>query len=83
MKNVLFKLCFLTLFVSACVKQNSGNKIFLNTVVPEEKGFSSQKLDSLGLFLEKAGSSSLLILVDGKLSHSHKDLKGFLEGLKK
>lgn len=34
---------------------------------PSEKGFSAEKLDSLGLFLEEAGSSALMILVDGEI----------------
>lgn len=37
----------------------------LKKVDPIEKGFSKKKLDSLGTFLDKAGSSSLMILVDG------------------
>ena len=34
---------------------------------PEAHGFFSQKLDSLACFLEKAGSSSMLLMVDGKI----------------
>ena len=34
---------------------------------PIEKGFSVSKLDSLGAFLEEAGSSALMILVDGQI----------------
>ncbi|MUP44677.1 class C beta-lactamase-related serine hydrolase [Gramella sp. BOM4] len=41
--------------------------------VPADKGFSAEKLDSLGLFLEEAGSSSLMILVDGKLVYDWGD----------
>ncbi|TRO64517.1 serine hydrolase domain-containing protein [Christiangramia sabulilitoris] len=36
-------------------------------VKPETVNFSSSRLDSLGDFLEQAGSSSLIILKDGKL----------------
>lgn len=39
----------------------------LESIDPIEKKFSKEKLDSLGLFLEQAGSSSLMILVDGKI----------------
>lgn len=34
---------------------------------PEAKGFSSQKLDSLSLFLSEAGSSAMLVMVDGEV----------------
>lgn len=34
---------------------------------PKEYGFSSDKLDTLANFLEEEGSSSMLILVDGKI----------------
>lgn len=52
----------------------SQNHISLEQIDPLEKNFSPKKLDSLGLFLEKAGSSSLLILVDGKIVYSWGDI---------
>ncbi|NMM48556.1 serine hydrolase domain-containing protein [Marinigracilibium pacificum] len=42
---------------------------------PSQKGFSEAKLDSLSHFLESAGSSSLLILVDGKIVYEFGDTK--------
>ena len=44
----------------------SQNSVFLEKIDPAKKGFSKNRLDSLGIFLEKAGSSSLMILVDGQ-----------------
>ncbi|MCW1953497.1 MAG: beta-lactamase family protein [Flavobacteriia bacterium] len=38
---------------------------------PETLNFSSQKLDSLNVFLDKAGSSSLIILKNGKIIHEY------------
>lgn len=43
-------------------------------IAPEEVGFSQIKLDSLSEFLENEGSSSLVILVDGKLAYSWGDV---------
>ncbi len=37
-------------------------------VSPEEAGFDANKLDSLAMYLEDAGSSSMMILVDGKIA---------------
>lgn len=48
-------------------KAIAQNSYKLEQVTPESKDFSSEKLDSLGLFLDKAGSSSLLLLKDGKI----------------
>ena len=42
-------------------------------VSPEANGFSAEKLDTLGAFLDKAGSSSLMILKDGKLVYEWGD----------
>ncbi|MAD97438.1 MAG: amide hydrolase [Flavobacteriaceae bacterium] len=68
MKKFIAALGIMTL-VLGCSQIEKSNYPF-EPVLPEEVGFSSQKLDSLGAFLEKAGSSSLLILVDGKLAYS-------------
>ena len=53
----------LFLLVNSTYSQNSNA---LEKIDPAKKGFSKKKLDSLGTFLEKAGSSSLMILADGK-----------------
>ncbi|MCX2742772.1 serine hydrolase [Mangrovivirga sp. M17] len=44
-------------------------------VDPNTKGFSQAKLDTLTQFLEEAGSSSLMILVDGKIVYEFGDIK--------
>ena len=43
------------------------NKHDLEYANPDSSGFSSQKLDSLSEFLNNSGSSSLLLLFDGKI----------------
>lgn len=48
-------------------KSIAQNTFEFENVKPESQDFSSEKLDSLGLFLDKAGSSSLLILKDGNV----------------
>ncbi|GAA4324784.1 serine hydrolase [Pontixanthobacter gangjinensis] len=45
----------------------SQNQFQFEKIDPVEKGFSINKLDSMGSFLEQAGSSSLMIIVDGKI----------------
>ncbi|MCG8374490.1 MAG: beta-lactamase family protein [Balneolales bacterium] len=40
----------------------------MQTISAEEAGFDANKLDSLALFLEEAGSSSMMIFVDGKIA---------------
>jgi hypothetical protein len=62
-KYLISIITVLVLFINPTYSQNS---ISLEKIDPAEKGFSKSKLDSLGTFLEKAGSSSLIILVDGK-----------------
>ena len=59
-------LIFIALFIFAISCTNSVKKTF-NYSPPESKGYSSAKLDTLKAFLEKSGTSSLLILVDGEL----------------
>jgi CubicO group peptidase (beta-lactamase class C family) len=63
MRKLPTYLIFLILFVSACTQNSS---IFEKAESPEAHGFSSQKLDSLISFLETSGTSSLLIVADGK-----------------
>ncbi len=60
-------LCFL-------VNLLSSQSISIEKVSPETKGFSSEKLDSLGILLDEKGSSSLLILVDGQVVYSWGDI---------
>jgi CubicO group peptidase (beta-lactamase class C family) len=43
------------------------NNFQLQKIDPAKKGFSKERLDSLGEFLDKCGSSALMILVDGKI----------------
>jgi CubicO group peptidase (beta-lactamase class C family) len=62
MKRQLTYLLCILLLVSSCAKETS----FFEKATPEEHGFSSEKLDSLTAFLESSGSSSLMILKDGK-----------------
>ena len=49
------------------VNGSAQNGFQLEIIEPSEKGFSKNKLDSLGNFLDSNGSSSLMILVDGKV----------------
>lgn len=68
MNKYLVALLFIVIFSGT--KSYSQNKFELEKIDPIEKGFSIEKLDSLGSFLSKAGSSSLLILVDGKIVYN-------------
>ena len=68
--NAILPLSFKIIILSTIFSLNKSiaqNTFKLEQVTPESKNFSSEKLDSLGSFLEKAGSSSLLILKDGKV----------------
>lgn len=51
------------LFIYSCTKEPS---IFDKAESPEAYGFSSAKLDTLTSFLETSGTSSLMIIADGK-----------------
>jgi CubicO group peptidase (beta-lactamase class C family) len=62
MKRQLIFIPLTALFICSCTNKSS----FFDPVNPEEHGFSSTKLDSLTAFLETSGSSSLMILKDGK-----------------
>ncbi len=64
-------LILLLLLISAGVKAQNSFKF--QVVDPVEKNLSPEKLDSLGKFLEAAGSSSLMILIDGKVAYSWGD----------
>ncbi len=63
MDKYLIIITAVVLFTNPTYSQNFNT---LEKIDPIAKGFSKKKLDSLGVFLEKAGSSSLMILVDGK-----------------
>ncbi len=47
--------------------QASAQHVF-EYISPQEAGFNAKKLDSLSMYLEEAGSSSMMILVDGKIA---------------
>ncbi|MCH2488850.1 MAG: beta-lactamase family protein [Flavobacteriales bacterium] len=64
MNTYLAVILFTCTFLSS--QLYSQNNAAIESIDPSEKGFSKQKLDSLGDFLESAGSHSLLILADGK-----------------
>lgn len=53
------------LFISINLKAQSSSTF--EKIDPKQQNFSPSKLDSLGQFLEQAGSSALVILNDGKL----------------
>lgn len=63
MNRYLIIIITVLLLVNSTYSQNSNA---LEKIDPGKIGFSKKKLDSLGIFLEKAGSSSLMILADGK-----------------
>lgn len=65
--NKFYQIFLILLLCCTCTKPQTKQGFSFEKATPENKGFSSRKLDSLGKFLEKAGSSSLIILVDGKV----------------
>lgn len=68
MKNILFLISFV--LVIACSKSNED----LSYISIEKSGLDTAKLDSLDSFLKSAGSSSLMILIDGKIAHQYGDI---------
>ncbi len=70
-KNIIALFPLFLLFVNNATSQH---QFPLTKTDPTEMGFSKEKLDSLGEFLGKAGSSSLMILKDGKLVYSWGDI---------
>ncbi|QCK14450.1 serine hydrolase domain-containing protein [Mangrovivirga cuniculi] len=74
MKTNHFLIAFL-LIISSVESINSQSFIEFEYANPESKGFSKSRLDTLTQFLEKAGSSSLLILVDGQIVYEYGDTK--------
>lgn len=68
-----YLIAFTILYLLAGEYNFSQNAFKLEKIDPNEKGFSKDKLDSLGAFLDNAGSSSLMILVDGKIVYDWGD----------
>ncbi|ADR20817.1 serine hydrolase [Marivirga tractuosa] len=66
-KLILF---FIVIATISC----STKKQELEQVSVENSGLDSNKLDSLNAFLRSAGSSSLMILIDGKIAHRYGDV---------
>jgi CubicO group peptidase (beta-lactamase class C family) len=65
-KNI--PLLFLIFFI-ACTQNEE-----LQYISYEVSGLESNKLDSLDSFLKSAGSSSLMIMIDGKIAHQYGDI---------
>lgn len=61
---------FFILFIVSCSEKNSE----LKYISSEESNLNSSKLDSLDVFLKSAGSSSLMLLIDGKIAHQYGDV---------
>jgi CubicO group peptidase (beta-lactamase class C family) len=74
MNNSLKTLFVIILYFTLVNSSISQTRFIIEHIDPVEKNFSANKLDSLDKFLENAGSSSLLILVDGKVVHEWGDI---------
>lgn len=61
--SVLLALVLLT--VINCKAQKKHD---FESIAPEEAGFDPLKLDSLAIYLDKAGSSGMMVLVNGKVA---------------
>lgn len=68
LKNLLLLIPFI--FIIACSKGNED----LSHISNEKSGLEAAKLDSLDSFLKAAGSSSLVIMIDGKIAHQYGDI---------
>ncbi|WKV11075.1 serine hydrolase domain-containing protein [Marivirga harenae] len=68
MKKILPLLSIIFLF--ACAEKEAG----LEYISHQESGLESHMLDSLDNFLGSAGSSSLMIMIDGKIAHQYGDI---------
>lgn len=66
----IFSFALITLFIGSLAQE----KLDFAPIIPEQKRFSSSKLDSLGRFLKEAGSASLIILKDGKVVYRWGDI---------
>ena len=68
LKNLLILISIILIF--SCAKNNNE----LSHISVEQSGLDAVKLDNLDYFLKSAGSSSLLILIDGKIAHQYGDI---------
>ncbi|AFU70140.1 beta-lactamase like protein [Psychroflexus torquis ATCC 700755] len=62
--RILISITFITSLTCSAFAQDEQN---FEYTTPQSLGFSAVKLDSLSKFLASAGSSSLILLVDGKI----------------
>ncbi len=62
--RILISITFITSLTCSAFAQDEQN---FEYTTPQSSGFSAVKLDSLSKFLTSAGSSSLILLVDGKI----------------
>lgn len=58
---------FLALFLLTTFSLSSQTNYQFNYAEPEEKGFSSQRLETLANHLKESGSSAMMILIDGEV----------------
>lgn len=68
MKNFLVLIA--TFLIISCSKKNPDLEYISN----EDSGLDAAKLDSLDNFLTEVGSSSLMIMIDGKIAHQYGDI---------
>ena len=66
MKSMIHKISLLGLLLISlsCISQTNGESSYAQ---PESKGYSSEKLKILESHLKESGSSSMMIMVDGKI----------------
>ena len=73
--NFIMKLIFgvsFILLMNSCTSIELSDK--LKRIKPEEIGFSSEKLMKLDSYLTKIGSSSLILILDGKIFYEWGDI---------
>lgn len=68
LNKIILLLCII--FFVACTEKEKR----LDYISHEASGLESNKLDSLDSFLRSAGSSSLMIMIDGKIAHQYGDI---------
>jgi CubicO group peptidase (beta-lactamase class C family) len=59
--------CLVLLSVGARILQGQDRKAGLESIAPEDAGWSSQKLDEAKAFAEKINSAAVMVLYDGKV----------------
>lgn len=70
-RNSIFTMISLLVVIStAAIAQDNQ----LTRITPEQAGFSSEKLSELDKYLNDCGSSSLLIISDGKVFYEWDDI---------